>query len=91
MEKSSLALAQVFELIRGDLEKVDQEFARHVQSQVDLIPKIGRDPADRAGDGTIMTDGPSGVKDRIPAMVDKGRGMAPHEDGKEQTSWSARS
>ena len=42
MEKSSLALTQVFELIRDDLQKVDQEFARHVQSQVDLIPKIGR-------------------------------------------------
>src|SRR3954470_15214234 len=36
-----LALAQIFEPIRGDLEKVDREFVRHVQSQVDLIPKIG--------------------------------------------------
>ncbi len=42
MEKSSLALAQIFEPIRADLEKVDIEFARHVQSQVDLIPKIGQ-------------------------------------------------
>ncbi|MGB7218242.1 MAG: polyprenyl synthetase family protein [Vicinamibacterales bacterium] len=42
MEKSSLALAQLFEPIRADLEKVDLEFGRHVQSQVDLIPKIGR-------------------------------------------------
>ena len=42
VEKSSLALAQIFEPIRGDLEKVDREFARHVQSQVDLIPKIGQ-------------------------------------------------
>ena len=41
MEKSSLALAQIFEPIRADLEKVDEEFGRHVQSQVDLIPKIG--------------------------------------------------
>ena len=41
MEKSSLALAQIFEPIRADLERVDEEFARHVQSQVDLIPKIG--------------------------------------------------
>src|SRR4029077_6295336 len=28
--------------IRADLEQVDREFARHVQSQVDLIPKIGQ-------------------------------------------------
>jgi octaprenyl-diphosphate synthase len=42
VEKSSLALAQIFEPIRADLEKVDREFARHVQSQVDLIPKIGQ-------------------------------------------------
>src|SRR3954470_10932493 len=37
-----LALAQIFEPIRGDLEKVDREFARHVQSQVELIPTIGK-------------------------------------------------
>src|SRR5437867_3902899 len=43
MEKSSsLALSQIFDPIRADLEKVDREFGRHVQSQVDLIPKIGQ-------------------------------------------------
>ena len=42
MEKSSPALTQIFEPIRADLEKVDAEFARQVDSQVDLIPKIGR-------------------------------------------------
>ncbi len=42
MEKSSPALSQIFEPIRADLEQVDREFARHVESQVDLIPKIGR-------------------------------------------------
>ena len=42
VEKSSLVLVQIFEPIRADLEKVDREFARHVQSQVDLIPKIGQ-------------------------------------------------
>ena len=42
MEKSSLGLSQIFEPIRADLEKVDLEFARHVQSQVELIPKIGQ-------------------------------------------------
>jgi octaprenyl-diphosphate synthase len=42
VEKSSPALSQIFEPIRADLEKVDVEFARHIDSQVDLIPKIGR-------------------------------------------------
>ena len=42
MEKSSIPLAQLFEPIRADLERVDVEFGRHVQSQIDLIPKIGQ-------------------------------------------------
>jgi len=42
VEKSTPALTQIFEPIRTDLEKVDREFARHVESQIDLIPKIGR-------------------------------------------------
>jgi len=42
VEHSPIALAQIFEPIRADLEQVDKEFARHVQSQVDLIPKIGQ-------------------------------------------------
>ena len=42
MEKSSLALSQIFDPIRADLEQVDAEFGRHVESQVDLIPKIGK-------------------------------------------------
>jgi octaprenyl-diphosphate synthase len=41
-EKTSAAgIAQIFEPIRDDLEQVEREFRRHVQSQVDLIPKIG--------------------------------------------------
>src|SRR5262245_3791069 len=32
----------MFEPIRADLDKVETEFYRHVESQVDLIPKIGR-------------------------------------------------
>ncbi len=36
------ALSQIFEPIRADLELVDREFGRQVESQVDLIPKIGR-------------------------------------------------
>ena len=42
MGKSSLALSQIFEPIRADLEKVDEEFARQVQSKVALIPQIGQ-------------------------------------------------
>jgi len=42
LPKSSLALSQIFEPIRADLELVDREFARQIQSQVELIPKIGR-------------------------------------------------
>jgi octaprenyl-diphosphate synthase len=42
VEKSSLALTQIFDPIRADLEKVDHEFGRHVESQVELIPTIGK-------------------------------------------------
>jgi len=38
---SSVVLAQMFEPIRGDLEKVEREFVRHLESQVPLIPTIG--------------------------------------------------
>ena len=42
MEKTTPALTQIFEPIRADLERVDREFARHVESQVALIPTIGK-------------------------------------------------
>ncbi len=42
MEKTTPPLSQIFEPIRADLEQVDREFARHVESQVELIPKIGK-------------------------------------------------
>ena len=42
MQKSSPALAQIFEPIRADLERVDREFGRHVESHVQLIPTIGK-------------------------------------------------
>ena len=35
-------LSQIFEPIRADLEQVDREFGRQVESQVELIPTIGR-------------------------------------------------
>jgi octaprenyl-diphosphate synthase len=42
VEKSSLDLSLIFDPIRTDLEEVDREFGRHVQSQVGLIPAIGK-------------------------------------------------
>jgi len=42
VEKSSPVLSQIFEPIRADLEMVDREFGRQVESQIDLIPRIGR-------------------------------------------------
>ncbi len=41
-ERITPALTQIFEPIRADLELVDREFARHVESQVELIPTIGK-------------------------------------------------
>ena len=38
---SAATLAQLFEPIRDDLREVEREFARHVQSQVSVIPAIG--------------------------------------------------
>jgi octaprenyl-diphosphate synthase len=35
-------LAQIFEPIRDDLERVEHEFARHIQSRVALIPEMGK-------------------------------------------------
>src|SRR5438874_2121914 len=35
-------LAQIFEPIRDDLDLVEQEFARHIQSRVALIPEMGK-------------------------------------------------
>jgi octaprenyl-diphosphate synthase len=35
-------LAQIFEPIRDDLDRVEQEFARHIQSRVALIPEMGK-------------------------------------------------
>jgi octaprenyl-diphosphate synthase len=35
-------LAQIFEPIRGDLERVEQEFERRIQSRVALIPEMGK-------------------------------------------------
>jgi len=42
VENTSPTLSQIFEPIRDDLARVDTEFVRHVQSKVELIPRIGR-------------------------------------------------
>jgi octaprenyl-diphosphate synthase len=39
---ASADLAQIFEPIRHDLDAVEQEFVRHIQSRVALIPEMGR-------------------------------------------------
>ena len=46
---SAATLAQLFEPIREDLRQVEIEFARHVQSQVALIPTIGKYIQDGGG------------------------------------------
>jgi octaprenyl-diphosphate synthase len=40
--RTRLDLIQMFEPVRADLEAVEQEFERQVQSQVGVIPEIGR-------------------------------------------------
>src|SRR5687768_5879079 len=46
---SPAVLAQMFEPIRDDLREVEREFARHVQSQVAVIPTIGNYVKDSGG------------------------------------------
>ena len=40
--ESSVDLAQIFEPIRSDLDRVEQEYASQIQSRVDVIPQIGK-------------------------------------------------
>ncbi len=44
MQKATppLELARIFEAVQPDLVRVEQEFLRHVESRVQLIPQIGR-------------------------------------------------
>ena len=46
---SASVLAQLFEPVRDDLREVEREFARHVQSQVAVIPAIGNYVQDSGG------------------------------------------
>ncbi|MEO6212849.1 MAG: polyprenyl synthetase family protein [Vicinamibacterales bacterium] len=41
-KSSSADLAHIFEPIREELDAVEQEFVRHIQSRVALIPEMGR-------------------------------------------------
>jgi octaprenyl-diphosphate synthase len=49
VEKPAVSLAHIFEPVRLDLERVEREFARHVESHVALIPEIGRYIQDAGG------------------------------------------
>jgi len=40
--ESSIDLAEMFEPIRDDLNKVEQEYARQITSRVEVIPQIGK-------------------------------------------------
>lgn len=42
VDNTSPALSQIFDTVRVDLQRVDEEFGRHVQSQVGVIPQIGK-------------------------------------------------
>jgi octaprenyl-diphosphate synthase len=46
---SAATLALLFEPIRDDLREVEREFARHIQSQIALIPTIGNYIQDSGG------------------------------------------
>lgn len=67
MEKSSPDLAQIFEPIRADLEEVDREFGRHVQSHVELIPRIGE---------YIQTSGGKRIRPAVLLMASRLSGYA---------------
>ena len=68
--QSPLDLAQIFEPVRDDLARVDQEFLRHVQSRVQLIPQIGR---------YIQTSGGKRVRPAVLLMAARMAGY--HGDG----------
>lgn len=69
MQRSSppLDLAQIFDPIRDDLERVEREFARHVESRVELIPQIGR---------YIQTSGGKRVRPALLLMASRLTGYA---------------
>ena len=62
IQRTPADLVRLFEPIRGDLEKVEREFGRHLQSQVDLIPRIGK---------YIQTSGGKRVRPAVLLMVSR--------------------
>ena len=62
---SAALLAQMFEPIRGDLRLVEEAFQRHVQSQVSLIPAIGK---------YIQNSGGKRIRPAVLLMVARMRG-----------------
>ena len=64
---SPLDLAQIFDPIRDDLDRVEREFSRHVESRVELIPQIGR---------YIQTSGGKRVRPALLLMASRLTGYA---------------
>ena len=84
---SAVALAQLFEPIREDLREVEREFARHVQSQVALIPTIGNYIQDGGGKRIrpavlLMAARMAGYTRRARRAVRVGDRVHPHRDAR---------
>ena len=84
---SAATLAQMFEPIRDDLREVEREFARHVQSQVALIPTIGNYIQDGGGKRIrpavlLMAARMAGYTRRARRAVRVGRRVHPHRDAR---------
>ena len=80
---SSADLAQIFEPIREDLEAVEQEFVRHIQSRVALIPEMGRYIQNSGGKRVrpavlLMACAPERLSGRPRGAVRLGGGVHPH-------------
>jgi len=69
----SAVLAQMFEPIREDLEKVEREFVRHLESQVALIPTIGHYIQQGGGKRIRPAARPRGGTARSPGRTPAGR------------------
>ena len=39
---TTLDLSKIFEPVRDEMVRVEKEFARHLESRVDLIPQMGK-------------------------------------------------
>ena len=87
MPVPSADLAQIFEPIREDLEAVEQEFVRHIQSRVALIPEMGRYIQKSGGKRVrpavlLMASRLGGYTGRPRRAVCVGRRVHPHGDAR---------